>query len=392
MFAANALQDVGITLAAAVEAAWGRAVSAREVQGQRQRALADQTVAAAPWAGPPALGLSHRDDRLVSANGGRETEASLSWPLWLPGQRAARAAIANADLALADANGPAARLHVAGAVREAGWALAALAAEAGQITAQYAELQALADDVDRRVRAGDLARADALAARAELMAATAQQAELAQRLSDAQARWLLLTGLQAWPGTAGLAEPDRVEGDPPLDLHPDATAAQHAVEAAQRRVERVRLSRREAPEVTLRLLNSVPGRTESATTSIGIGLRWPFGTDDRNQPLQAAALTDLDLAQARAQRLRDQVQASQAAARSAVAAATAKASADNTRASLLRERADLIQKSFKAGETPLPDLLRALSAAAQAEAAATRQHAAVGLARAQLHQSFGVAP
>lgn len=389
----GALQGTGITLAAAVEAAWSRAVSAREMHGQRQRALADRAVAAAPWAGPPVLGLSHRDDRLASANGARETEVALSWPLWLPGQRAVRAAIADADLVLADASGPAARLHLAGEVREVAWALVALDADAAQRISQRSTLQALADDVDRRVRAGDLARADALAARAEWMAATAQQAELAQRLSSVRARWSLLTGLDALPRAADLAEPDRADGaPPPLETHPDAVAAQHAVAAARLRLERVRLSRRDAPEVTLRLLSSVPGRTESASTSVGIALRLPLGTEDRNQPLQAAALADLDLAQARAQRLRDQLQAEQTAARNAVAAASAQADAEHARASLLRERADLVQKSFKAGETPLPDLLRVLSAAAQADASATRQHAAVGLARAQLQQAFGVSP
>ena len=386
-------QDAGITLAAAVAAAWQRALSARELQGQRQRALADRAVAAAPWAGPPALGLSHRDDRLASANGARETELALSWPLWLPGQRAARAAVADADLVLASASGQSARLRLAGEVRDVGWALVALDAEAAQLLAQRSTLQALADDVDRRVRAGDLARADALAARAELLATAAQQTELAQRLLTTRARWSLLTGLQAWPRLAGLAEPDVAEASPPPhDNHPDAVAAQSAVAAARLRLERVRLSRRDPPELTLRLLNATPGRTESASTSVGLALRLPFGTDDRNQPLQAAALADLDLAQAHAQRLAEQVLASQTAARSALVASTTQAKAERDRASLLRERAGLIETSFKAGETPLPDLLRAVSAANQAEAGAARQHAAVGLARAQLHQAFGVAP
>lgn len=386
-------QDAGITLAAAVAAAWQRAVSARELLGQRQRALADRAVAAAPWAGPPALGLAHRDDRPASGSGARETEASLSWPLWLPGQRAARAAVADADLVLADAGGPAARLRVAGEVRELAWALLALDAEAAQLASQRSTLQALADDVDRRVRAGDLARADALAARAELMAATAQQAELAQRLLTTQARWSLLTGLAAWPALASLAEADGAAASPAtLHSHPEAVAAQAAVAAARLRVERVRLSRREPPELTLRLLNATAGRAEPASTSVGLALRLPFGTDDRNQPLQAAALADLDLAQARAQRLAEQVLASQTAARSALVASTAQAKAEGERASLLRERAGLIEKSFRAGETPLPDLLRALSAATQAEAGAARQHAAVGLARAQMNQAFGVAP
>jgi outer membrane protein TolC len=58
----------------------------------------------------------------------------------------------------------------------------------------------------------------------------------------------------------------------------------------------------------------------------------------------------------------------------------------------LRERADLIGRSFDVGETPLPDLLRALAAAAEADAALAHHSAALGLARARLQQALGLLP
>jgi len=66
--------------------------------------------------------------------------------------------------------------------------------------------------------------------------------------------------------------------------------------------------------------------------------------------------------------------------------------AESTRAQLLRERAALIDKSFRAGEAPLPELLRANAAAAQADVAAAAQRAALGLARARLNQVNGQLP
>jgi hypothetical protein len=72
-----------------------------------------------------------------------------------------------------------------------------------------AALQQLQDDVERRVRTGDLSRADALAAQAERLAATAQQADAGQRLQAARSRWTLLTGLGACL-TSGPARPPRV--------------------------------------------------------------------------------------------------------------------------------------------------------------------------------------
>ena len=134
------------------------------------------------------------------------------------------------------------------------------------------------------------------------------------------------------------------------------------------------------------------GRAEASQGSVVVGLRLPFGTDDRNRPLEASALAELDVAQTHEQRLRERLGSDVAAARDALRSAQAQLEAETARARLLRERAALIDKSFRAGETPLPDLLRALAGAAQADSAAARQTAALGLARARLQQTLGLLP
>lgn len=378
-----------VSLAAAIDAAWQRAVSAREAQGQRRRAQAEQAASARPWAAPPALGLSHRDDRLSSANGSRETEVALSWPLWLPGQQSKRAAAANAQAALADIAAQVGRWRLAAEVREAAWALVVHQAQASQADALVASLQALADDVDRRVQAGDLARADALIARAEQLAASVQQSEARQRLLLATARWAVLTGLPALPDATEAPRPDAVLN---VDEHPELQHATRTVELARLRLDRVNASRRDPPELSVRLINDTPARTERSSTSVGVALRLPFGTDDRNLPLQAAALSELEIAQAHEQRLRERLAADLTASRSAVASAQTQETTERSRAALLRERAQLVDKSYRAGESPLPELLRAIAAAAQADASLARQQAASGLARARLHQASGFVP
>lgn len=381
---------VGVPLATAFEAAWQRAVAAREVQGQRQRAEAERAAASSLWAAPPAVSIHYRDDRLLSNEGARETDVALSWPLYFPRQRAARGTAAEAGLALADGAQAAARLRVAGEVREAAWTVIGQQAELAQADALVASLAALVDDVERRVRAGDLARADALAARAEFLGATAQQMEARQRVLDARARWEVLTGLAAPPVadevTAATLATDVVSS------HPQLWLASASAEHARRRLELLRTSRSDPPELVLGYRNEVPGRSEPSQNSLAVGVRVPFGTSDRNRPLQAAALADLDVADSIEQRLRERLGSEAAAARTAVQTAEQRLSAERDRAALLRERSRLIEKSFRAGESPLPDVLRALSAAAQADAAAARQHAALGLARARFQQALGLLP
>lgn len=379
------------SLAAAVEAAWQRAVLAREIEGQRERAEAARPSATSWWAAPPALELSHRDDRWQTNAGRRESGVAIAWPLWLPGQRGARGAVVDAARAQASSAAASARLRIAGEVREAAWQVIAQQAALTQVDAQVKALQQLADDVERRVRAGDLARADALATQAERLAAVAQRTELQQQLLAASARWGTLTGSDVTLDMAALDESYHAKAVPSAP-HPEIELAALGSEYARRRLDLVQVSRRDAPELTLGVRQDAAGRAEPAQNSLVFGLRLPFGTADRNQPLRVAAQSELDIAQVSEERLRERVEADAKAAHHAVQSAEQQVVTERERARLLRERASLIERAFRAGEFALPDLLRALAAAAQADTAAARQQATLGMARARLLQTLGVMP
>lgn len=390
-FPSSAAPD-GVTLAQAFEAAWLRAVQSRESDAQSRRARAEQAAAGSLWAAPPAIEVNHLDDRAHSNAGRRETEVGLVWPLWLPGQRDARTAAAEAESKLADAGTQAARLRLAGQVRESAWRLSSTQAEAASVAAQARYLQGVSGDVQRRVRAGDLARADALAARAELLEAQSAQGDADQRWQAARAQWRTLTGLEAPPQVQPPSSASLADAALPGEEHPELRVAAQSVERARKRLDSVNLSRRDPPELSVKYREESPGYGEAAQRGIGIGLRIPFGTESRNAPLQAAAIGELDVAEATEQRVRAQHDADLMLARSALQNAARQLDATRDRAGLLRERARLIDASFKAGETSLPDLLRAAHAAAQADSALARQQAALGLAHAQLQQTLGLLP
>lgn len=382
--------SAGVSLRTALDAAWQRAVASRESAGQRRRAEADLVAAQSLWASPPALELSHRTDRLQGNAGKREFEVGVAVPLWLPGQRAARVGAVEAAAAQALAAGEAARLRLAGELREVAWQLAQAQAEAAQADALAQSLKQLANDVERRVQAGDLARSDALAAQAEQLVASTQQFDVRQRQQVARARWALLTGS---PGVPDVIVERVSSGSPATAVtHPELQLALQSTETARKRVNLMRHSLRDAPELNFGLRHELPGRGESSQGSLVVGVRLPFGTDDRNLPLAAAALAELDVAETHEQRLRERLDSEVAAARDAQRAAEAQLEVETARALLLRERAALIDKSFRAGETPLPDQLRAVAAAGQADGAVARQTAALGLARARLQQALGLFP
>lgn len=382
--AAQVLAQAPVTLAEAVESAWQRAAQSTEVAGLARRAEAERPAASALWAAPPALevGLVRNRQRAVGST--RETEIGVAVPLWLPGQRAARLSQVDAEVASASATAQAARLRLAGTVREAASEVAVQRAEVAAAQAQARDLEALAKDVERRVAAGDLARADALAANAEYLSAATALAQARQRLQAAELNWQVLTGLNQVPELPASAPVADVE-------HPALKAAARRVELARQRVQVARTSRRDAPELVMRVRHE-SAIDEPSTRGVGVALRIPFGTADRNEPLMAGALSELELAEATERELRQQVEGEVSAARLAEASARQELGDRGHRTKLLRERAALMEKSFKAGETSLPEMLRALTAATQAEADLARSQATLAQATSRLQQALGVMP
>jgi len=378
-------QDPVVTWGEALEAGWRRALERAEGARQLQRAEAERTAAESRWAAPPAVELSHRSGRSPGDGGSvRETEAGLAWPLWLPGQRQSRLGAAEAAIEAARLGLEAARLRLAGELRQGALAVAGQVAELRQAEVETRLLKALAEDVERRLRAGDLARADLMAAEAELLQAQASQQAAAQRLQAARDRWQLLTGLEALPpagadaGAAGAA------------THPELAAAVARVESARRRLQAAETFRRDPPEVGV----SVRRETDNSgsATSLGVSLRVPFGGDRLNAPALAQARGELEVALLEEQRTRERLALEARSAELQVRSAGQQLEAERSRAALLRQRAELIERSFRAGETALPELLRALGGAAQADAAVLRQQAALAQAQARLSQSLGVLP
>lgn len=381
-----------VDLGKALDAAWLRSVAARETAGQRERAVADRAITAAPWSAPPALEVGRREDR-TSATGARETDLGLVVPIWWPGQRATLAQRTETAVGLANALELVERLRLAGSLRELAWEWAQLRTEADLADGQVNSLAALAEDVERRVRAGDLARADGMAARAEWLAAQAARVEVLRRLQAAQARWALVTGLPklsiSVPPSETLKRPPDVSTG---HVHPEATLAQLNRELAERSLEVVRAGNADAPELSLSLRQDSTARQTALPHSLAIGVRVPFGPQSRNLPRLATAHAALDVAHVQQERLKERLASEALTALEAWRAAQTQFESLNEGAVLLRERARLIDRAFRAGQVALPELLRTLAAAHAAEAAAARQRAAWGLARARLEQTLGILP
>jgi len=369
-------------------AAWERSVALQTAEGRRQEAAASRVQADSLIAGPPSLGLLHRDDRWTDRRGMRESEVTIGVPIWMPGQRSARGDLADAQAAEAEASAGLARLYVAAEMRERVWQLAAAEGERDVLRRRVDVSSSLRDDVQRRVKAGDLARTDLLLAQQDHLATQTLLAEGEARLVDARARLLQSTGLSALP--LRYDEPVAQAGAP--SAHPRLEAAQRIVMRNERQLGYLQKSRRDPPEVGLSYRADRAGAGLPNDQTIGVFVRIPFATDARNLPRETAAQTELMTARAELERAERVIRSDIDAATTALSLAEQQLALTEQRSATLSERAALLRKTFNLGEIGLPEVLRAQNQALESEADLVRQRARRGLAVATLNQALGVLP
>ena len=149
-----------LTLSTLLEAAWSRQPEAQSYT-ERLRAAESLRAANSAWtADAPAMLLQGKTDRPGSGAGGREVEVGVALPLWLPGQRQRAVALSDAQMLTLQGSLKAQRLQLAGLVREGWWQLQRTQTEMALAQTRVTNAQKMARDVARRVKAGDLARAD----------------------------------------------------------------------------------------------------------------------------------------------------------------------------------------------------------------------------------------
>jgi cobalt-zinc-cadmium efflux system outer membrane protein len=384
----------GGPLRQAFEAAWARQPEAATLQLRRDAAAAQGRAVQAWTPEAPALELSNRSDRWHDNQGVRELEAGVSVPLWLPGERDRSGALADAGARAVESRADAARLRVAEALREAHWAWQRSAVDAALARDQQAAARRLADDVARRLKAGDLARSDQHQADGALAATDAALAQALAARTLAEQRWRAVVGpafvAPATDDAAPAMEPEPMAPSP--DAHPALRDLQDRAAVADRAAALAALRTRANPELLLATTRERDGRGEPTLRTLTLGIRIPFGAGDRQAAVAATAraeATELDVERALAA---DRLAGEADAARAQVEAAKVQLAAAERRAQLAAESRGFFDRSFRLGETDLPTRLRIESEAAEAQRQAARSRIDLAAAVSHWRQALGLLP
>ncbi|WP_088283827.1 TolC family protein [Ideonella sp. A 288] len=386
------------TLREAFEAAWARQPEAQALAARRDAARAQVQAAQSLTPEPVAMELSTKTDRLNRNLGTREYEVGVAIPLWLPGERGRSQALADAEGRAVESRTTAAQLRLAATVREAWWSWQRAGTELDATRGQLDNVRRIAADVGKRLKAGDLARADQHQADGAVAAAEGAVAQAEGSLTAAQQHLRSLTAMPA----VGLASNTAIQAEPEppipatpaadMDTHAELLALKDRAAVAEGSVALAATQSRASPELTIAATRDRGAYGESYQQTFMVGVRIPFGAGPRHDARVASARAEAVELQAQLALERARLAGEREAARARTDAARAQLAAADRRAQLALESRGFFDKSFRLGETDLPTRLRIESEAAVAERQAARARIELAAAISAWRQALGLLP
>ncbi len=282
---------------------------------------------------------------------------------------------------------------MAGELRENLWRVMAAETEVALADADVDLYRALEDDVAKRVRGGDAAPVEKLAAETARRERDALLYEAQVELAHSLFGWSALTGLKALPSAARErpAEPSASALDDTPSAYPPVLIARAAVERVRRALGSVQAQGSGAPRVLIGVRSE--SATDTPTTdSVGATLSIPFGGEVH----RAAAQSPLHLELARAEdelawALRSATLALHEAEHELHAREQARRLASEQKAVAERE-VELARRAYRIGETSLAERLLVEARAASARRAAALADIAWSRAIARYNHSLGILP
>lgn len=336
----------------------------------------------------PAIGLFSQNDSMMSGRGEKGWEAELELPIWLPGQRAAREAIAkDAALGFTDLRDNLA-LQVAGLLRNALWDISMVSSQAKLAKSRYETAQALVHDVEKRFKAGDLAKTDVMLAQNEAYQAETFKLRADAEVKHAEFRYQLLTGLNQLP-----ADYSEKESSSTLnESHPSLRDAAKKLLLADDERNLVRAERRENPSIAINTRSQRGAFDNQSNESIGLRVRIPFETESKSAPLIANAEMNYARNQVESSRLRYTLEAAYHEAEHNLEVTRAELIITEKQQANAQENLRLAKKAFALGESDLVNLLRVQASAYEAERALQQRQIQLQWDIAQYNQAVGELP
>ncbi|HQN64699.1 MAG TPA: TolC family protein [Methylophilus sp.] len=337
----------------------------------------------------PAVTFRHQNDTIGSNRGERESEVEMEMPVWLPGQRAARQALAKDLESGLGASRKGLKLQLAGILRDAVWDVRMNQDNQALYESRLKTAQKLEQDVAIRFRAGELAKTDLMLVQNETLQAEAAYIRAQAEVKHAKHRYIALTGLNEMPENLDemLSELSALS-----DQHPLLEEANAKIEVAKDERQVVAVERRDTPQFILSARSQRGPNDNFYNDGIGFKVRIPFASDTRNAPLMASAESNLASTMAERDKLRLSMETALHEAEHNLLVTRKELELVTRQNQITLENVQLARKAFKLGETDLVSLLRSESQAFEAERVLSIKKIQLQWDIARYNQAVGVLP
>ena len=336
----------------------------------------------------PSVGFSHQNDALLSNRDEREWQAQMQIPIWLPGQRQARSQVASlADDSLIQDRAGLQQL-AANLLRNAVWEIAMRRNDVSLMENRRNTLRSIGEDVQKRFKAGEVARLDVMQTRQETLQAERQLVTANAELMHAQFRYQQLTGLSEMPAKLEetLSTREHYEDSPYWQ------AAQARLKLAEGQRDLTAIEQRQNPQLTLSTRTIQGGFDYAYNSSMGVAINIPLQSEVQRAPLLANAEQNIGDARTQLESLRRQLENNLHEAEHNLHVSRQELTLIEQQQTIASENASLARKAYRLGELDLNQLLRLQLLAFEAERSLSSQQLQVQWNIARYNQAVGVLP
>lgn len=306
--------------------------------------------------GSAAVILRNQNDVLLSRNGETEWEAGIEMPIWLSGQRAARAAIADVSASNLNQDQQLLHLQLADMVRDALWDIDLRRGLSDIAQLKWTAAKQLEQDVQKRVSLGDMAQKDLLVVQSETLLAENESIAAQAEVQHAKFRYVNLTGLREIPNTYNEKKSTKLDVD---ETHPALLEANGKIALSNQMRNLTNIETRENPTVIIGTRSLRGANDTQYNNSLGITLRIPLQSATRNAPLQAAAETNYTQQQVNLSALKIMLAAAMHEAEHNLEVGEQQLKVLAKQQLIAQKSSQAVRSGFKLGEIELIEVMRA---------------------------------
>lgn len=328
-------------------------------QALHQQINANKAISDANFSGASQVSLMHQNDVIGSDDGLQEWEGGVALPLWLPGQRQQQVKLTEHMAAEIPAYKQKIRLESSALVRELIWQVVLAETAVKQSLQAWEAAQTLEQDVNSRVKAGELAGTEYLLATTNSIELHSQYVLANSKLKQIVQRYTLITGEAALPSHYEERLGELAQGSDSINqLHPALVMLAHKVNTLRAQQDLAQFENAVNPSLSIGVRRERDQRGDNFNNSMGVGIS--FALDDKvyRQPAIASAAKALADAEIERQQIERVLNISLQSALNELEAKRQQQKLMLEQNSVTQRYLTLQQRAFDLGEINLVSLLR----------------------------------